>query len=118
MKIDISSINNYGIYSLDFNYYLNYDFDSILQYNSLLNDSIFTTFKVNYLDKTTINQNSYNKLQSKIDSLIGDTQNDPFTFTFIDFSSIHNIKELQKKIYIDQNLIFENFLHYCKFISS
>jgi hypothetical protein len=117
MKIDTSPINNNGIYNLDFDYYLNYDFDSILQYNSLLNDSIFTTFKANYLDKTLINKNTYCKLQSKIDSLTGDTQNKPFTFTFIDFSSIQNIKELQKKIYIDQNSIFQNFLHYCQFIA-
>lgn len=117
MKIDTSSIDISGIYNLDFDFYINYDFDSILKYNSLINDSIFTTFKHNYLEKTQKNKDLYTKLQSKMQSLIGNSQQ-PYNFVFLDFSSIENIKELLKKIYIDQNSIFNNFLYYCTFLTT
>ena len=115
-KINTLPINNAGIYNLDFNYYLNYDFDSIFKYNKLLNDPLFTTFKMHYIEKTELNKTKYLALQKQIDVLIGDSKTDPYTFTFIESDSIENIKQLLKVIYINQNEIFQNFLHYCNYL--
>lgn len=105
-----------GIYNIDFDFYINFSskFDDILinkNKGDLINDTEYINYKNNYIFKCIENKNIYKKLTDEYNTI---NNNMPIKLykTKSEETILLNLKNGIKKIYFNQQKIFDNFYNY------
>lgn len=103
--------------------YINYNFDDILinANNSLVNSfEHYLRFKQIYMSKSLHNYARHNKLSKQIEELenlhVSNTSNS-YNYTYINVEKLDILKNEIKTIILEQTKLYNDFLHYIKFLN-